>query len=146
MEGGRAAVGDNVLLRGENNNETLSWVVWLKKEGKGTLLILELYAKSNAYDGQRVRITLPTATTPEGMEACKELGVVWANDPPVNILSDDDLVKGIGMPTWLGMLKMPISNSVRNQLVNLLQPIELEKDLTFQKTNEGDIDRLSEVC
>lgn len=117
---------DGVLLRGTTDDNELSWVVRLDKTGKGTFLVLELLMNSETFDGQQVKITLPTAIASIGTKEYEALEILWANDPPLNIPSAR-LVKDKATQTRLGILKKNLSDQVRNQLVELLQPIEIEE-------------------
>lgn len=125
VQGGMGAVGGEVLLRGEDKDNELSWVVWLNETEKGTFVVLELQAKSEKFEGQQVKITLPTAIASIGTTGYEALEILWANDPPLKIPSAR-LAKGKASQTRLGILKKNLSHPARNQLVEFLKPMVLE--------------------
>lgn len=127
-EGPIGKIESKELLSGETEDKELSFVVWLDQTGAWTFLVLELQAKSEKYEGQRVRINLPTATASIGMEEYESLEIEWEKDPPMNIPSAP-LANGKATQTTLGVLKKPLSEQLRKQLVEFLQPVEL----TFPK-------------
>lgn len=120
--------GETVLFSGKTEDEELSFVVWLDQIGDGTFLVLELQAESEKYGGQSIGINLPTATASIGVEkyeALEEaLEIEWEKDPPMNIPSEP-LANRQATQTTLGVLKKPLSEQLRKQLVEFIQPVEL---------------------
>ena len=112
------------LLSGETEDKEFSWVIWLDQTPEGTFIVLELQAKSEKYQDQCVKIHFPTVIASIGKEEYEVLGIEWEKDPPINIPSTS-IAKGKATQTTLGMIKKPLSEYSRQQLIKFLQPINL---------------------